>query len=198
MSAKAAAYPRPQPGGGEASSPHSYRLLERWRRTLHRRPGAGFCRRPYGSKTAPFTAQLVHSGSGIAAAEWQATKSTVLSATYSRAYFDRVFSTDPSTGTPVGYGFAGSANSNNRAIQEGTFATQSTLWKRAGYGSVQMITQSSYIIRGPSWKRAVFHHQPSAHVIDHLRHRDCVFVKLENRPRSWRAPEPAGRPLPGR
>ena len=88
-------------------------------------------------------------GRGSLPAEWQATKSTVLSATYSRAYFDRVFSTDPSTGTLVGYGFAGSANSNNRAIQEGTFATQRTLWKRAGYGSVQMITQSSYIIRAP-------------------------------------------------
>jgi len=111
--------------------------------------GPGFVVAQYGSKTAPFTAQLVHSGSGIAAAEWQATKSTVLSATYSRAYFDRVFSTDPSTGTLVGYGFAGSANSNNRAIQEGTFATQRTLWKRAGYGSVQMITQSSYIVRAP-------------------------------------------------
>ncbi len=34
-------------------------------------------------------------------------------------------------------------------MQEGTFATQTTLWKQAGYGSVQVITQSSYIIRTP-------------------------------------------------
>lgn len=111
--------------------------------------GPGFVVAQNGSKTAPFTAQLVHSGSGIAAVEWQATKHTVFSATYSGAYFDRVFSTDPSTGTLVGYGFKGSANTNNRALQEGTFATQTTLWKRAGYGSVQVITQSSYITRSP-------------------------------------------------
>ena len=43
----------------------------------------------------------------------------------------------------------GSANTNNRAIQESTFATQRTLWKRPGYGSVQVITQSSYITRSP-------------------------------------------------
>jgi TolA-binding protein len=111
--------------------------------------GPGFVVAQNGSKTAPFTAQLVHSGSGIAAVEWQATKSSVLSATYSGAYFDRVFSTDPSTGTLVGYGYQGSANTNNRAIQEGTFATLTTLWKRAGYGAVQAITQSSYITRAP-------------------------------------------------
>lgn len=111
--------------------------------------GPGFVVAQSGSKTAPFLAQLVHSGSGIAAVEWKASKSTLLSATYSGAYFDRVFSTDPSTGALVGYGFKGSANSNNRALQEGTLATQTTLWKRAGYGSVQVITQSSYITRSP-------------------------------------------------
>lgn len=111
--------------------------------------GPGFVVAQSGSKTAPFLAQLVHSGSGIAAVEWKASKSTLLSATYSGAYFDRVFSTDPSTGSLVGYGFKGSANSNNRALQEGTLATQTTLWKRAGYGSVQVITQTSYITRSP-------------------------------------------------
>jgi hypothetical protein len=111
--------------------------------------GPGFVVAQNGSKTAPFTARLVHSGSGIATVEWKATKSTLFAATYSGAYFDRISSTDPSTGTLVGYGFKGSANSNNRAIQEGTFATQTTLWKRAGYGSVQVLTQNSYITRAP-------------------------------------------------
>jgi hypothetical protein len=111
--------------------------------------GPGFVVAQWNSKTAPFDAQLVHSGSGIASAEWQAGKRNVLAFSYSGAYFDRVFSTDPSTGTLVGYGFKGSANSNNRAIQEGTFATQTTLWKQHGYGSVLVITQSSYIARSP-------------------------------------------------
>lgn len=111
--------------------------------------GPGFVVEQLGSKTAPFKAQLVHSGSGIASAEWQANKRNVLAISYSGAYFDRVFSTDPSTGTLVGYGFKGSATSNNRAIQEATFATQTTLWKHGGYGSVLFITQSSYITRAP-------------------------------------------------
>jgi hypothetical protein len=111
--------------------------------------GPGFVVAQNGSKTAPFTAQLVHSGSGIASAEWQVNKRNLLEFSYSGAYFDRVFSTDPSTATLVGYGYHGSANNNNRAIQEGTFGTQTTLWKRAGYGAVQVITQSSYITRAP-------------------------------------------------
>ena len=111
--------------------------------------GPGFVVEQSGSKTGPFRAQLVHSGSGIASAEWQANKTNVLAFSYSGAYFDRVFSTDPSTGSLVGYGFVGSANSNNRAIQEGTFATQTTIWKQHGYGSVQVVTQSSYIARAP-------------------------------------------------
>jgi hypothetical protein len=111
--------------------------------------GPGFVVAQEGAKTSPFNAQLVHSGSGIASAEWQVNKFNLLELSYSGAYFDRVFSTDPSTGTLVGYGFKGSANSNNRAIQEATFGSQTTLWKQHGYGSVQVITQSSYITRAP-------------------------------------------------
>lgn len=111
--------------------------------------GPAFVVAQQGSKTSPFTAQLVHSGSGIATAEWQATRSTLLSMTYSAAYFGRAYSIDPSTGSFVGYGFPGSAASNNRALQEGTLASQTTLWRRPGFGAVQVITQSSYITRAP-------------------------------------------------
>ena len=110
--------------------------------------GPGFVVAQHGSTTAPFEAQLVHSGSGVAGAEWRL-RNTVSSFTFSAAYFGRESSIDPSTGKLVGYGFVGSSNSNNRALQEGTFATQTTLWKQAGYGSVQMITQSSWIRRAP-------------------------------------------------
>ncbi len=101
------------------------------------------------TKTSPFSVEMVHSGSGIAGVEWRANYNSVIAFTYSGAYFARAFSTDPSTGEQIGYGFAGSANSNNRALQEGTLATQTTLWKWPGYGSVQVITQSSYIERAP-------------------------------------------------
>lgn len=111
--------------------------------------GPGFVVEQRTSNAAPFQAQLVHSGSGMFSAEWQANKNSVLEFTYSGAYFGRAFSTDPNTGLLVGYGFAGSANSNNRSIQEGTISTQTTLWKQRGYGAVQVITQSSYIARAP-------------------------------------------------
>ena len=111
--------------------------------------GPGFVVEQSGSTASPFQAQLIHSGSGIAAAEWRATRNTIASLTFSSAYFGRAFSTDPSTGKLVGYGFIGSSNTNNRALEEGTFATQTTLWRQPGYGSVQMITQSSYILRAP-------------------------------------------------
>jgi hypothetical protein len=102
-----------------------------------------------GLTTSPFSVQMVHSGSAIAGVEWWVNKKNVIAFTYSDAYFARAYSIDPSTGDLIGYGFAGSADSNNRAIQEGTLATQTMLWTRPGYGSVQVITQSSYIERAP-------------------------------------------------
>jgi hypothetical protein len=112
--------------------------------------GPGFVVQQVGSKTGPFEAQLVHSGSAISSIEWQAPKRNLLSLTYSGAYFDRVFSEDPDNGNKlVGYGYSGSANTNNRALQEATFASLTTLWKHPSYGSVQFITQSSYIARAP-------------------------------------------------
>ena len=111
--------------------------------------GPAFVVAQNGDTTSPFSAQMVHSGSMIAGAEWRASKSNVIAFTYSGAYFARSFSFDSSTRALVGYGFPGSANSNNRALQEGTLATQTKLWTRPGYGSVQVITQSSYIARSP-------------------------------------------------
>jgi hypothetical protein len=49
----------------------------------------------------------------------------------------------------LGYGFTGSANSNNRTIQEGTIGWIQTLWKSNNYGALQIITQASYLQRNP-------------------------------------------------
>ena len=98
---------------------------------------------------SPFDVQLVHSGSGTTAVEWQATKTSLLSFTYSGAYFDRVSSVDPSTGSVVGYGYKGSAGSNNRAIQEATLGSLTTLWSHPSYGAIQLVSQTSYITRAP-------------------------------------------------
>jgi len=101
------------------------------------------------TSTAPLIAQLVHAGAGLGGVEYQATKRTLISAVYGSAYFDRVSSIDPSTNKLVGYGFAGSANTNNRFIQEGSFATVTNVFRKPSYGAVQVITQFSYIERTP-------------------------------------------------
>ncbi len=113
--------------------------------------GPAFVVAQNGSPTAPFQARLIHSGSGMAGFEWKAVPSTIFSAYYGGAYFQRLSSLDPSSKTPllVGYGFAGSPNTNNRAIQEGTISTVTTLWKRPPYGALLFITQSSYVTRAP-------------------------------------------------
>jgi hypothetical protein len=101
----------------------------------------------------------VHSGSGLAGFEWQASPRYMFYTYYGGAYFDRNFRLLPSTLTStcagfsgfkcVGFGFPGSANSSNRTIQEATFGVIPTLWSSANYGKVQIITQYSYLVRDP-------------------------------------------------
>jgi hypothetical protein len=54
-----------------------------------------------------------------------------------------------SNGTYVGYGYPGSANSNNRSIDEFTLANTYTFWKNPAYGALQLIAQVSHIQRTP-------------------------------------------------
>jgi hypothetical protein len=49
----------------------------------------------------------------------------------------------------VGYGFQGSAYSNNRYVQELTFDWVQTLWKNPSYGALSLINQYSYLWREP-------------------------------------------------
>ncbi|HLJ30562.1 MAG TPA: hypothetical protein VKY85_27910 [Candidatus Angelobacter sp.] len=96
---------------------------------------------------------LVHSGSGIAGFEWQATPKALFYGYYGGAYFQRNFALDTSAGarpgTFVGFGGPNSANSNNRSIQEPTLGWIQTFWKRPQYGALQLITQASYLTRAP-------------------------------------------------
>lgn len=103
----------------------------------------------------------VHSGSGVAGFEWQLTPRFLFDGYYSGAYFQRNFGWLASNVVPaprcdgisgftcVGFGYPGSANTNNRAIQEGTFGFTHTLWGSPEYGKLQIITQSSYVVRSP-------------------------------------------------
>jgi hypothetical protein len=80
---------------------------------------------------------------------------------YSGAYFQRNYGLLASTATPtptcngvagftcVGFGFPGSANTNNREYQEATIGFIPTLWSNPNYGKLQLINQYSYAERSP-------------------------------------------------
>jgi hypothetical protein len=105
------------------------------------------------------TLSAVHAGSGVGGFEYQATTHYMFYGYYGGAYFQRNYgflaatptsSCDGVSGfTCVGFGFPGSANTSNRAVQEGTFGVIPTLWSNESYGRLQIITQYSYLVRSP-------------------------------------------------
>jgi hypothetical protein len=100
--------------------------------------------------TSPFTPSPIHSASGIGGLEYQATKSVFLDYYYGAAYYGRDAVINPVGGAAnLGYGFTGSANTNNRAIQEHSVGWTQTFWQNPNYGKFQLITQASYLSRAP-------------------------------------------------
>src|SRR5271154_603188 len=103
-----------------------------------------------GTDIAP---SMVHAGAGSAGFEWIATPKTAFAMYYAGDYFQRNFFRDTTnTANPttiIGYGGPGSPNTNNRAIQQATFAWLLTFWKHPRYGALQFYTQYSYLTRAP-------------------------------------------------
>jgi len=91
----------------------------------------------------------VHTYSTVDGFEAKAGKNTLIYGYYGGIYMKRNTVLDANGTTPIGYGFAGSPNTQNRTIQEGTFGVVQTLWKSEGYGSLALITQYSYLTRNP-------------------------------------------------
>ncbi len=96
---------------------------------------------------------LVHAESAIAGFEYQANPNTLLYGYYGGAYFQRNTGIyiDPKThkASLIGFGYAGSPNSQNKSIQEPTFGIVQTFWQNPRYGKLQLITQYSYVTRQP-------------------------------------------------
>jgi hypothetical protein len=95
----------------------------------------------------------VHTYSTVDGFEANATKNTLVYGYYGGIYVKRDVAVD-TNGKLVGYGFTGSPNSQNRAIQQGTFGVVQTLWKNPSYGALSLITQYSYLTRNP-WYVAI-------------------------------------------
>jgi hypothetical protein len=98
----------------------------------------------------------IRAGSGVAGFEWQTTPKFLVDGYYSGAYFFRNYDlTTTALGTPcrtsycVGFGFPGSANTNNRDYQEATIGFIPTIWSSPNYGKLQFISQFSYVVRNP-------------------------------------------------
>jgi hypothetical protein len=105
------------------------------------------------------TLSAVHAGSAVGGYEWQLTPKLIVDGYYSGAYFFRNYSfTTKALGTAcgpdgslycVGFGFPGSANTNNRDYQEGTIGFIPTIWSSPQYGKLQVVSQFSYVVRTP-------------------------------------------------
>jgi len=95
---------------------------------------------------------LIHTGSTVVGFE-ETHGNTQLYGYYGGIYVQRNSAID-TNGKPVGYGYTGSAASNNRTIQEVTFGMTETFWKDPKYGALQLMFQYSYLQRNP-WYVAI-------------------------------------------
>lgn len=106
----------------------------------------------------------VHSGATVTGLEYTRGKQwpTLFYGYYGGVYIQQNTALDANGTTPIGYGFAGSATGQNRTIQEGSIGTNTTFWKDAKFGALNLMFQYSYLQRNPWFVAAG---QPSnAHV----------------------------------
>ena len=95
------------------------------------------------------TLSLVHSGGtidGFEARTWK--NNLLLYAYYGGIYIGRDVAID-TNGTKVGFGYTGSPNSQNRAINEVTFGFNQTLWASPRYGAINAMGQYEWLSRVP-------------------------------------------------
>ena len=76
-------------------------------------------------------------------------KNTLLYGYWGGTYVGRDVALDANGTTLIGYGFRGSANTNNRMIQEVTFGFNQTIWKNPAYGAINFMGQYMYEVRAP-------------------------------------------------
>jgi len=90
----------------------------------------------------------IHSGGFVEGFEATVNK-TLLYGYYSAIYIGRDTALDANGTSLIGYGYHGSANSQNKDVQEITFGFNQTLWKDAKYGALNLMGQYEYLLRSP-------------------------------------------------
>lgn len=98
--------------------------------------------------TAQATLSLLHSGGTVDGFEATYGK-WLLFGYYGGIYIDRETLLDANGTSKIGYGYAGSPNSQNKAIQEGTIGFNNTVWRDPRYGAINLIGQYEYLTRAP-------------------------------------------------
>jgi hypothetical protein len=91
---------------------------------------------------------MIHAGSTLDGFEYTH-KNINIYAYYGGVTGERNTALDANGTTLIGYGYKGSANSQNRTTQELTFGLNHTLWRDAKYGALQMFYQYAYFMRDP-------------------------------------------------
>jgi len=91
---------------------------------------------------------LVHSGSTLDGVE-AVVKNTAFYAYYGGIYIGRNTALDANGTSLIGYGYRGSANSQNKTTQEGSVGLTQTFWRDGKYGALQMMLQYAYLFRNP-------------------------------------------------
>jgi hypothetical protein len=94
------------------------------------------------------TIKVLSSNSYLAGLEWDAVPTDKLFGYYSIADIGRAYTQISATGY-VGYGYPGSANSNNKSVEEYTVGNAWTIWKDAAKGDLKFLAQASYVDRKP-------------------------------------------------
>ena len=103
---------------------------------------------PLLSASGGYGIKLVKSTSAILGLEYAALPNDTIFGYWSTVGFGQAVTTQ-SNGTQVGYGYSGSANSNNKTIDEYTIGNTYTFWKSPNLGALQLIGQLSYVDRKP-------------------------------------------------
>ena len=117
--------------------------LERRRRPLPVRR-----RRPTSSSAPTDLSAPVHADGTIDGLE-ATVKNTLLYAYYGGDYIGRDVAIDANGTSLIGYGYNGSANSQNRAINEITFGFNQTIWRDPRYGAINVMGQYEWLERDP-------------------------------------------------
>jgi hypothetical protein len=95
-----------------------------------------------------YSLSLVHSTAGIAGFEWDVVPTSKIYGYYGVVNYGQKFD-QLANGSYIGYGFPGSANTNNKKIEEFTLGLTQILWKHPSYGDLKVMVQASYVDRTP-------------------------------------------------